>query len=172
MNQIQEMVGSETRAAESMRRLRAEEKSQKQLENNSGNNVTECYPELLEIEIEKDKELEINIPQSSSDDSSLSENFEKLWQLYPKKVGKKNAFASYKKAIKEGATNKQIQDGIVGYKKHLERTEWLNPAHGSVWFNQERWNDEYDLPPEQQNKKYLNYNEFMKGAFGDGNNGT
>lgn len=61
MNQIQEMVGSETRAAESMRRLRATEKAQKQLENNSGNNVTESYPELLEIEIEIDKELEIEL---------------------------------------------------------------------------------------------------------------
>ncbi len=61
MNQIQEMVGSETRAAESMRRLRAEEKAQKQLENNSGNNVTESYPELLEIEIDKELEIELKI---------------------------------------------------------------------------------------------------------------
>jgi uncharacterized phage protein (TIGR02220 family)/predicted phage replisome organizer len=58
MNQIQEMVGSETKAAESMRRLRATEKAQKQLENNSGNNVTESYPELLEIEIDKELEIE------------------------------------------------------------------------------------------------------------------
>lgn len=61
MNQIQEMVGSETRAAESMRRLRATEKAQKQLENNSGNNVTESYPELLEIEIDKELEIELKI---------------------------------------------------------------------------------------------------------------
>jgi uncharacterized phage protein (TIGR02220 family)/predicted phage replisome organizer len=58
MNQIKEMVGSETKAAESMRRLRATEKAQKQLENNSGNNVTESYPELLEIEIDKELEIE------------------------------------------------------------------------------------------------------------------
>ena len=58
MNQIQEMVGSETRAAESMRRLRAKEKAQKQLENNNGNNVTESYPELLEIEKEIEKEID------------------------------------------------------------------------------------------------------------------
>ena len=81
MNQIQEMVGSETRAAESMRRLRAEEKSQKQLENNSGNNVTECYPELLEIEIEKDKELdkdkELGVKKDKEYSMDLKEKKEK-----------------------------------------------------------------------------------------------
>lgn len=76
----------------------------------------------------------------------IEEDFEKLWKLYPNKKGKKNALAAYKRAIKKGVTNKKIQDGIVKYNKQIEiqGTEPRFIAQGSTWFNQERWNDEYD----------------------------
>lgn len=77
----------------------------------------------------------------------IEEDFEKLWKLYPNKKGKKNALAAYKRAIKKGVTNKKIQDGIVKYNKQIEiqGTEPRFIAQGSTWFNQERWNDEYDI---------------------------
>lgn len=76
----------------------------------------------------------------------IEEDFEKLWKLYPNKKGKKNALAAYKRAIKKGVSNKEIQDGIIKYKKQIEiqGTEPRFIAQGSTWFNQERWNDEYD----------------------------
>ncbi len=75
--------------------------------------------------------------------AELTNNFEKLWKLYPNKKGKKKALSSYKRAIKNGVTNKEIQEGINRYKEHLDQNEWLKPAHGSTWFNQERWHDDY-----------------------------
>lgn len=82
-------------------------------------------------------------------EKEIEENFEKLWKLYPNKKGKKNALTAYKRAIKNGVTNKEIQDGIVKYKKQIEvqGTEPRFIAQGSTWFNQERWNDEYDTKP-------------------------
>lgn len=72
-------------------------------------------------------------------------DFEKLWKLYPNKKGnKETALKAYKKALKGGTTNKQIQDGIVAYKKHLAENDWLKPAFGSAWFFNCRWNDEYE----------------------------
>ena len=92
------------------------------------------------------KEQSTNKPSSAK----LTEDFEKLWELYPKKQGsKKKAFASYKKAIKSGTTNKEIQDGIVAYKKYLQREQWQKPANGDTWFNNERWNDEYETKEEK-----------------------
>lgn len=91
------------------------------------------------------KEQNTNKPSSAE----LTEDFEKLWKLYPNKQGKKKALAAYKKAIKDGVTNKEIQDGIVAYKKYLKREEWQKPAHGSTWFNNERWNDEYETKEEK-----------------------
>lgn len=89
--------------------------------------------------------------------NTLEENFEKLWSLYPKKTGKKKALASYKRAIKKGITNKRIQTGIVKYKKYLSQNDWLQPADGSTWFNNERWDDEFQIENEQTAaKKYDN----------------
>ncbi len=51
--------------------------------------------------------------------NALKSDFEKLWKLYPNKKGKDLAFKAYQKAIKDGATNKDIQDGIVGLKKEI-----------------------------------------------------
>lgn len=84
-------------------------------------------------------------PMSESNDS-LAEAFEKLWKLYPNKKGKKPAFTAYKRAIKKGTTNKQIQDGIVRYIAEIKkrRTPIDKVAHGSTFFNQERWLDDYD----------------------------
>ena len=88
----------------------------------------------------------LNKQINTANQDSLVADFEKLWKLYPNKKGNKNtALKSYKKALKGGATNKQIQDGIVAYKKHLAENDWLKPAYGSTWFCKERWKDEYEV---------------------------
>ena len=85
--------------------------------------------------------------QPSDDGQSTSERFEVLWKEYPKKQGKKKALTYYKRAIKNGVTDEVIMQGIEDYKKYLDSEKnkgWLNPMDGSRWFNEERWNDEYD----------------------------
>ena len=81
----------------------------------------------------------------------LGEDFEKLWKLYPKKSGKPKAFSAYKRAIKKGVTNKEIQTGIVKYLTQIKvqgtTKEYIK--NGSTWFNQECWNDEYNLGQEK-----------------------
>ena len=101
------------------------------------------------------KELSTNKPitniqkehQPSDDGQSTSERFEVLWKEYPKKQGKKKALTYYKRAIKNGVTDEVIMQGIEDYKKYLDSEKnkgWLNPMDGSRWFNEERWNDEFD----------------------------
>lgn len=77
----------------------------------------------------------------------LEEDFNKLWKLYPRKEGKKKAFESYKRAIKNGTTNKEIQTGIVNYLAQIrvQRTSKQYIKQGSTWFNGECWNDEYNV---------------------------
>jgi len=105
-------------------------------------NETEVRSKKEEV---RSKKKEVNKPSSAQ----LTEDFEKLWDLYPNKQGKKKALTAYKKAIKEGTTNKEIQDGIVAYKKYLQREQWQKPANGDTWFNNERWNDEYETKEEK-----------------------
>ena len=82
--------------------------------------------------------------QSSIDDLSISQRFEKIWKDCPNKQGKKPAFSSYKTALKNGTTDKDIIEGLERYKKHLEQNPWKNVAQGSTWFKQNRWEDEFE----------------------------
>lgn len=90
--------------------------------------------------------------------STLESDFEKLWKLYPKKIGKKPALAAYKRAMsrkKNPATNRQIQDGIVAYRQLIKSkgTEKRFVKDGSTFFNQEAWNDYLEVVKEEQNEQ-------------------
>lgn len=95
--------------------------------------------------------------RSSADDrkSSLELNFNLLWKLYPRKEGKKKAFDVYKRAIKKGVTNKQIQDGIVAYKKQLslDDTPKEFTKQGGTWFSNFGWDDDYSTEPQRFEKR-------------------
>jgi len=78
-------------------------------------------------------------------ETQLKSDFESIWNLYPNKKGKAKALTAYKKAIKDGVTNESIQTGIVAYTKEIgiKRTEPSFIAHGSTWFSNRRWEDDY-----------------------------
>ncbi|QFR23201.1 hypothetical protein [Schleiferilactobacillus harbinensis] len=87
--------------------------------------------------------------QSVSNDDpkpTILDDFEELWKLYPRKRGKQSAFKAYKRALKKGTTNKQIQTGIMGYINdiHHEHIGQEYIAWGGTFFNQERWADYLD----------------------------
>ena len=120
------------------------------------NPPTENQP-LLSTNVTKDLNKQIK----TANQDLLVVDFKKLWKLYPNKKGnKETALKAYKKALKGGTTNKQIQDGIVAYKKHLAENDWLKPAFGSTWFFNCRWNDEYE---EEKKSSYYSRLETMKG---------
>ncbi|EPD09379.1 DnaD and phage-associated domain protein [Lacticaseibacillus paracasei subsp. paracasei Lpp70] len=90
--------------------------------------------------------------------STLESDFEKLWKLYPKKIGKKPALAAYKRAMsrkKNPATNRQIQDGIVAYRQLINSkgTEKRFVKDGSTFFNQEAWNDYLEVVREERDEQ-------------------
>lgn len=158
MLDIQNFIGESSTEGDRKRMYRKKIEQEKQsligMGQTSGQ-MSDNRPPEKEIEIEK--EIKIKTDHSSA---KLTEDFEKLWHLYPNKQGKKKAFASYCKAIKSGQTNKDIQNGIVAYKKHLAQTDWLKPANGSTWFGNERWNDEYQTEETKPLKKLKTYDDF------------
>ena len=85
--------------------------------------------------------------QPSDDGQSTSERFENIWKDYPRKEGKKKAFASYKRALNNGVTDEEIMEGLEKYNQYIkkEKTDRKYIAHGSTWFNENRWQDEYDV---------------------------
>lgn len=115
--------------------------------------VTQYSIDKISIDkISKDNNVQDNSPSKMSE-SDLVNDFESIWKEYPNKKGKAKAFTSYKKAIKDGVDNQTIINGISAYKKEIEikRTDPEYIAHGSTWFSQKRWEDDY-----QTNGKVIN----------------
>ena len=94
--------------------------------------------------------------------SQIEDEFEQLWELYPRKEGKKKALACYQKARKNGTTFEQVKAGIMNYCEYIrrEQTELQYIAYGSTWFNGERWNDEYQSNREPTLKDYAKTADF------------
>lgn len=105
-------------------------------------------------------------PAPPTDDVSktIAEEFEWLWSQYPRKEGKKAAFASYQRAIKKGVFFDDVRAGILNYLDYIKAKK-IEPQfikQGSTWFNGECWNDEYDYSiPESSPAQQINNNPFL-----------
>lgn len=102
------------------------------------NNNNNKYQETININNNK--------RNTKESQASLTDRFEKLWKQYPKKQGKKVAFEAYKRAIKKGVQDKDIELGIANYNKYIKITkkDYQYIKQGSTWFNQNCWDDEYN----------------------------
>lgn len=83
--------------------------------------------------------------QKDDKEKELKQRFEAIWKIYPNKKGKRKAFISYKAAVREGTTDDEIKEGIKAYveecKKKRTTREFMQ--HGSTFFNQRRWEDDF-----------------------------
>lgn len=89
-----------------------------------------------------------NINNSSSaklSDKVFEDEFQEVWNIYPRKEGRKNALKAYIKARKNGTSKETILSGLNAYisKINAEKTEMQYIKHGSSWFSQECWLDDY-----------------------------
>lgn len=96
-----------------------------------------------ELNTKKSKTKELNTKEIKED---IPIEFETLWKMYPRKLGKPKALKSYTKARKNGVTFEQVKEGIENYLEQIKakNTETEFIKHGSTWFGNECWNDEYD----------------------------
>ena len=154
IEQLQNLIGSKS--------IGAFKKQQQRLL--SGQKEDICPPKIdIDIELEKEIDIEIeeeinindcntNIPLPSSknnEEKILKEEFEKLWKLYPKKIGKDKSFIKYKKyRTSKGddyCTFDEVMNGLERYLKYIKQNSWYSPKDASTWFNNKSWNDEYEI---------------------------
>lgn len=107
--------------------------------------------------------LDKNNISSKSDD--IESDFEELWKSYPNKQGKAEALKKYQKLIKEEkATKEQIADGIKRYIEYIKATgttkEYIK--HGSTFFNQECWNDDFSTEGVKKNDWFSGANGYTE----------
>ena len=163
------LIGSETSAAERMRKHR---NSKKALQCYA--DVTTCYDDVTncytDIDIEKDINKEYicanrgaNAPIESANEATFDPkmHFEEFWNLYPKKVNKKKAKDKFCKVCKSEEIFKQLTNGL---NIQIKSKNWLKEngqyiPHPTTWLNGERWNDEI---PKSEINKTVTYEEMRE----------
>lgn len=134
--------------------------------NQSTNQGTNDYPNTEPMAtpyINKTKQNKINNYRPTAlAKNQMEADFEKLWALYPRKERKADALKAYKKAIKAGTTNKEIQTGIVAYKNSIVGKDPAFIAQGGTWFNQQRWKDELTIETVRPSTTEYNLDEVDK----------
>jgi hypothetical protein len=72
--------------------------------------------------------------------------FEEFWNLYPHKVGKRDAMQAFSRARKR-TDFETMASGLKRYAGKTDDRPWCNPA---TWLNQDRWGDSPAPPPRGQ----------------------
>ena len=109
-----------------------------------------------------------NNVQSITGRKELVAEFEEIWKRYPKKQGKENALKAFLRARKDGVDKESIEKGLEAYLAFL-RAEKVDPKyikHGSTWFNQRCWEDDYSSGRKITTKDLaskMDFSDFMEG---------
>lgn len=126
----------------------------------SGSNEKQSEAKVKDKVKEKDKDKDKDIPPYSpptgdkrAETISMNKRFDRFWDVYPRKAGKKVAYNAFLK-IKPDDDLTDVMIRAVTEQKNSD--QWRRDGgqyipHPATWLNQERWNDE--LPrgkPENQ----------------------
>lgn len=108
---------------------------------------------IIDTSIIEDKSNNILTPEKE---------FEILWKMYPRKIGKDKALSYYIKARKNKkcpTTFEQVEQGIKNYCAEIKakKIETQYIKHGSTWFNNKCWNDEYETSEAEQPQEPKRY---------------
>ena len=91
----------------------------------------------------------------------LRDDFEAIWALYPRKQGKKVAFAAYCRAIKKGTSHMHIMAGVQNYTEYIKQ--------GATFFSQNSWEDDFGInnavSKPSESKKKLDYRTLVEGML-------
>lgn len=118
------------------KREQARIRQQKHRANNASSRVTErdsAQKEDTPIPLE-----EKYTPQAPLKGGISPHDFEDFWQLYPNKVGKREAEKAFSRSRKR-ASQAEIMGGLSAYLGKQDDRPWCNPA---TWLNQDRWMDQ------------------------------
>jgi hypothetical protein len=110
--------------------------------------INAYYKEQEKEQLKEQEKKKKTSKKKSAPKSEYESEFETLWAVYPRKINRAKALISYIKARKDKKyTYETIRNGLERYIEQLEivGTEPEYIMHGSTFFNQERFNDEYNV---------------------------
>jgi len=169
MLDIQNYIGKSSDDADRKRIYRDRIKSEKLA---IGQMSTECpdkTPPEIEIDIEKDIDINNIYPQNTSKNTSNEvtndELFDRFWHHYPKKIDKKNARKSFDKIKPD---EELVEDMIWQLERFKDTKDWKSEngkyiPYPSTWLNGRRWEDEFETDTEREERVDR---EILEGNYG------
>lgn len=99
-----------------------------------------------------------------------SDGFDRFWEAYPRKVGKGAARKAFDRAVPK--LKSADREPLLTLLTALDRVRptWDDPdfiPHASTWLNEERWDDEPELPPPQTGSPSGDYARSLPMASAD-----
>jgi hypothetical protein len=84
-------------------------------------------------------------------------DFDRFWQAYPVRTGKKAAERAFVKAVEGGTNPTRLIEAAIRFAKDPNRVDQFTP-YPATWLNQGRWEDEPlpDRPEGKSVKKWVN----------------
>jgi hypothetical protein len=84
-------------------------------------------------------------------------DFDRFWQAYPVRTGKKAAEKAFVKAVEGGTNPTRLIEAAIRFAKDPNRVDQFTP-YPATWLNQGRWEDEPlpDRPEGKSVKKWVN----------------
>lgn len=104
------------------------------------------FKELKERNNKERKKESLSANSTDFSAKTPTQLFEEVWKIYPRKIGKKKSCDSFLKALKTTEFEK-IKQGVENYNTYIKQNH-IDPSfikHGSTWFNQQCWNDDYNI---------------------------
>ena len=91
--------------------------------------------------------VETITPHMNRNEPSITQEFEKFWSAYPRKVGKGAARKAFAKALirHKNLDMQMILDAVAAYASTIKDMQYC--AHPTTWLVQERWADIEDAKP-------------------------
>lgn len=117
------------------------------LEPNSNQTITETEPKPNQTETKPEPNVNVNVNVNVNDKKHkyICSKFGEFWSEYPRKVGKANAEAVYKRKAVNAETEQAILDGLRRYNS-LQWSKWTGEQRQYIpypasWLNAGRWTD-------------------------------
>lgn len=127
-------------------------------------NIEVTTPSNIEV-TDKKQVFKKQIKKQINNKTYISE-FAELWAMYPNKKGKDQAEQAYIRARKANVEYETVKIGLQKYIKYvqIQQTEKRFIKHGSTWFNQQAWADDYDLQAQRPKGVFgLIFDEYQGG---------
>ncbi len=132
---------------ESARRRRNEELERlAQIEREKAEKEATNVPTDVPTDVQQKGQQNVNHTEAEAEAEAealkriVQTSFERFWEIYPRRDGKKKALEAFEKALKT-TTIETILEGVTRYIEFLKTTT-QQTAMPATWLNGERWNDE------------------------------